>query len=141
MVLVDSCVWIEASRERGDLHVKLALRALLDEYEAAYCGPVKLEVLGGARNEKRKALSYFFEAVPYLAMPEIIWDDAKNISWRLRDAGQAIPWNDILIACIALKQRCRVYSIDAHFQALSEKCGLLLYQPGYGGKYQRDVEG
>lgn len=49
MALVDSSVWIEAARRQGDLATKVALRALLDECEAALCSPVKLEVLGGAR--------------------------------------------------------------------------------------------
>ena len=48
MVLVDSSVWIEALWREVNVHVKLALEALLEEYEAAWCGPVKLEVLGGA---------------------------------------------------------------------------------------------
>ena len=49
MILVDSSVWIESLRREGRLDVKLALEGLLEEYEAAWCGPVKLEVLGGAR--------------------------------------------------------------------------------------------
>ncbi|MBC8040902.1 MAG: VapC toxin family PIN domain ribonuclease, partial [Opitutaceae bacterium] len=63
MVLVDSSVWIEAARRQGDLATKVALRALLDEYEAAWCSPVKLEVLGGARREERRALETFFACI------------------------------------------------------------------------------
>lgn len=44
MVLVDSCVWIEAAKAQGQVMVKLALRALLEEDEACFCGPVKLEI-------------------------------------------------------------------------------------------------
>jgi predicted nucleic acid-binding protein len=45
---VDSSVWIDALRREGGLQVKLALENLLEEYEAAFCGPTKLEVLRGA---------------------------------------------------------------------------------------------
>lgn len=64
MVLVDSSVWTEAARRRGDLATKMALRVLLDEYEAAWCSPVKLEVMGGARREERRALGMFFRRHP-----------------------------------------------------------------------------
>ena len=59
MVLVDSSVWIEALRRDGNVHVKVALESLLQEYEATFCGPVKLEVLGGARKQDRQTRRAF----------------------------------------------------------------------------------
>jgi len=135
MVLVDSCVWIEASRAKGDLQVKLGLEGLLQEAEAAFCGPIKLEVLGGARKESRRALSFFFEAVPYVAMSEDDWPRAVKLGWRLRDRGVTAPWNDVLIAAIALRTHCRVYSTDRHFELLRDHAGITLYEPGYGGSF------
>ena len=58
MVLVDSSVWIEAIRRAGRLEVKVGLEGLLDEYAAAWFGPVKLEVLGGARAQERSRLTW-----------------------------------------------------------------------------------
>ena len=46
MVLVDSSVWIEALRRRGDLATKVALEALLEVDGALVTGPILLEVLG-----------------------------------------------------------------------------------------------
>ena len=135
MVLVDSCVWITAAKLQGDILVKLALEALLTEDEAAFCGPVKLEVLGALRLEKRKSVLRAMSVVPYLQMLDTQWDEAVRLSWNLRSKGVTVPWNDVLIASIALKQNCRVYSIDSDFQAISRAAGLPLYQPGYGGSY------
>ncbi len=135
MVLVDSCVWIHANSPKGDLLVKVALEALLEEYEAAWCGPVKLEVLGAARKEKRKALSFFFDVVPYLVGDDSVWEEAKELSWRIRDAGHSLPWNDLLIAVLARRHQCRVYTLDAHFDLLQRHAGVLLYRPGYNGSY------
>jgi len=135
MVLVDSCVWIEAGKAQGDVRVKLALRALLDEAEAGFCGPVKLEVLGAARKERRKALNFFFEVVPYVPVVEKHWDRAKELGWKLRDKGMSLPWNDVLIAAVALDSDCRVYSVDGHFEVLRDITGLILYQPGYAGGF------
>jgi predicted nucleic acid-binding protein len=135
MVLVDSCIWIEAAKRQGDLLVKLALEALLTEGVAAFCGPVKLEVLGAVRQERRDSFSRRMNIVPYIPMPETLWDEAVRLSWRLRDTGLTVPWNDILIANLGLSRELRVYSIDGHFQKISTATGLVLYQPGYGGKF------
>jgi predicted nucleic acid-binding protein len=138
MVLVDSCIWITAAKAHGDLQVKLALEALLHENEAAFCGPVKLEVLGGARKERRRALSFFFEAVPYIPMQDKDWQLAVELGWLLRERGVNAPWNDVLIASLARTHDCRVYSIDNHFTLFRDHCGLSLYEPGYGGGFQPD---
>ena len=136
MVLVDSSVWIEALRRDGDVNVKLALEGLLEEYEAAWCGPVKLEVLGGARVQDRKKLEEQFSCLPYFPMADAAWDSAKNLAWRLRDRGCTAPWNDILIATLSMLADCRVYSIDKHFGQMRQSgAGIRLYQPGYAGGY------
>jgi predicted nucleic acid-binding protein len=136
MVLVDSSVWIEALRRDGNVNVKLALENLLEEYEASWCGPVKLEVLGGARVQDRKKLEAQFSCIPYFPMADAAWDSAKNLAWRLRDKGCTVPWNDILIAALSVKADCRIYAVDKHFQMMYESgAGIRLYCPGYAGKY------
>src|SRR3989338_6897153 len=131
MVLIDSSIWIESFRRNGDLLVKVALEGLLEEYEALWCGPVKLEVLGAARKEERNRLEFFFECIPYHATPDTAWDEAKCLSWRLRDRGFSLQWSDVLIATLALNLNVRVYSNDHHFEIISREAGLRLYQPGY----------
>ena len=136
MVLVDSSVWIEAARRQGDVAVKAALRALLDEYEAAWCSAVKLEVLGGARAEERRALAAWFACIPYVECRESDWEAAVALAWRLRDGGLTVPWNDLLIATMAQQRDLRLYARDAHFEAMALKTTLLLYRPGYGGRFE-----
>lgn len=138
MVLVDSSVWIEAARRQGDLATKVALRALLDEYEAAWCSPVKLEVLGGARREERRALEMFFGVIPYVACGEAEWEAAKALAWRAREAGHTLPSNDLLISATAASRGWRVFSRDAHFATLAGLGGAALYTPGYGGSFRSE---
>lgn len=114
---------------------KRALQGLLEEYEAAWCSPVKLEVLGGARIAERKTLMGYFEILPYFEATEKDWDAAVANSWRLREKGQVVKWNDLLIATIAMRRDMRVFARDKHFQIMSETIGLRLYEPGYGGSY------
>lgn len=135
MVLVDSSVWIEASRREGDLMCKVALRALLDEYEAVTCSPVLLEVLGGARKDERNEMQEYFGLIPHISAGSQDWKEAVQHAWKLRDNGHSVPWNDLLVATIALRRGLRAFAKDKHFELMSRELGLPLYVPGYGGSY------
>ncbi len=135
MVIVDSSVWIEAARRQGDLTCKVALEALLEEYEAALCSPVQLEVLGGARKEERRALAAGFSVLPYVPVTESTWKLGLQNAWKLSDDGIRTPWNDLLIATLSIEHGCRIYARDKHFEMMSGVIGVRLYHPGYGGSF------
>jgi predicted nucleic acid-binding protein len=139
MVLVDSSAWIESLRRNGDMRVKLAVEGLLEAYEAQWCSPVRLEVLGGARLEERALLGKRFSVIPYRPCREDDWDRAVALAWRIRGKGLTVPWLDVLIAAIAIHDGTRLYATDAHFQEIAKHSGLLLYRPGYGGSFS-DVD-
>jgi len=138
MVLVDSSIWIEASRRTGSLEVKVGIEGLLDAYEATLCSPVMLEVLGGARKEDRKQLNADFSCLPYFRVTEADYIAAVRHNWKLRDAGITAPANDVLIATMAVRLFCRVYAQDKHFEAMAPVLGFALYEPGYGGSFRPD---
>ena len=140
MVLVDSSVWIIAGKRDGDLAVKVALESLLDAFEACWCGVVKLEVLGWVKAEKRRKMQFFFSTIPYRTITEPTWEAAKNLGWKLRDAGLTIPNNDILQAALAIEAGVRLYAVDHHFEEIAKYAPLMLYRPGYGGSYDPGVE-
>lgn len=135
MVLVDSSAWIEALRRKGDLRVKLAIEGLLDAYEAQWCSPVRMEVMGGARMEERVRLGMYFAVIPYRPSREDDWDRAIALAWRLRGKGLTVPWLDVLTAAIAIHDGTRLYAVDAHFQEIARHSELMLYRPGYGGAF------
>jgi len=135
MVLVDSSCWIESFRKNGKIEVKAGVKGLLDEFLALLCGPVELEVLGGARANERKRMKTYFDILPYRPSDHKIWREAIETGWKLRDAGVTAPWNDTIIATIACQYNYRVYSIDKHFPMMSKILGFPLYEPGYGGRY------
>ncbi len=138
LILVDSCMWIDAIRLKGATETKLAIKGLLDEYAAVLCGPVELEVLGGARKEERPKLKEYFDILPYRPSDHTLWRKAAETSWKLRDSGLNCPWNDCIIATIALEHDYQVYSQDKHFKAMAEILPIQLYTPGYMGMYNPD---
>ena len=135
MILVDSSIWIEAGRRDGDLAAKVGLESLLGEYEAVLCAPVRLEVLGGARQNERERMERGFSCLPFIQVLDKDWLAAVENSWKLRDAGLTVPWNDILIATLAVRAKMRVYAKDKHFVSMAPILGFTLYEPGYGGMY------
>lgn len=139
MVLVDSSVWIRANQANGDLLAKVALESLLEEDEAAFCGPVRLEVLGAMRRASRSRFDAYFEQVPYLTMIDATWEHAVRIARVLSDEARVtLPWNDVLIAAIAQRHQVRVYTLDGHFQTLAQYAGVRLYTPGSGGSFTKE---
>ncbi len=135
MVLVDSSVWIESFRRSGRLDVKVAIEGLLEAYEAQWCSPVRLEVLGGARKEERARLGRHFSVVPYRSCTERDWDHAVALAWKIRQQGMTVPWLDVVIATLAARDGVRLYAIDAHFEKIAPIADIVLYEPGYGGAY------
>jgi predicted nucleic acid-binding protein len=140
MVLVDTSALIEFFRRQGNLEVKLAVRGLLDAFEATLCGPVELEFLGGARREEKDRIQAWFNILPYLRNDQKIWRRAAETYSKLRAEGLTVPWNDALIATLALKSGCRVYAVDKHFESMAPLLGLRLYKPGYAGSYRPENE-
>jgi len=138
MVIVDTSAWIEFFRRDGKPAVKLAMKSLVEELEATLCGPVEMEFLGGAHPHERMRIQSRFDILPYLNNDQKIWRKAATHYATLRTKGVTIPWNDALIATLALEQDCRVYSVDQHFEALEQHLNLRLYKAGYNGHFQAE---
>lgn len=136
MVLVDSSAWIAAFRRESE--VQLAVDGLLKAYEAQWCAPVRIEVLGGARADNRYGLEGYFSVIPYRRCYEEDWARAVALAWRIRDRGLTVPWLDVLIAALALHDDVRLYALDRHFEQIGEMTGLRLYRPGYTGGFTPD---
>jgi predicted nucleic acid-binding protein len=140
MVLVDTSAMVEFFRRAGALEVKLAVRGLLDAFEATLCGPVELEFLGGARRDEKDRIQAWLNILPYLRNDQKLWRKGAETYSRLRAEGVTVKWNDALIATLALDADCRVYAVDKHFTAMAPVLGLKLYTPGYAGTYRPESE-
>jgi len=136
MVLVDTRAWIEFFRRDGDPAVKLAMKALIEELEATLSGPVEMEFFGGARPHERRRIQRRFDILPYLTNDQKIWREAATHYATLRGKGVTVPWNDVLVATLALRHKCRAYAVDEHFEVMKKHLGLRLYTPGYNGAFE-----
>ena len=138
MVIIDTSAWIDFFRRDGKIEVKLAVKGLLDAFEGALCGPVEMEFLGGARPSKMEAIRSWFNIIPYLTSDQKIWRKVASNFSAMRSKGFTLPWNDLLIATLALEKDVAVYANDKHFETMAEHLQVRLYRPGYNGAFNQD---
>jgi len=126
VIIADTSVWIPFfNRPRST--EKQALDLLIDADEVALVGVVLAELLQGCRSRKeREEVEEGLLALPYLEMTRETWIMAGEISSPLLRKGVTLPMSDLVVAAIALEHRCRVYSLDAHFEKIP---GLPRYIP------------
>ena len=140
MVLIDTSAWVEFLRRGGDLEVKVSVGNLRDELKGGICGPVEMELLGGALECHREGLGQDLKLLPYFRSDHRLWKEAALNFRKLREKAVTAPWTDILIATIALNHSCRVYAVDRHFQLMAPILGIRLYEPGINGQYRPDTD-
>ncbi len=138
MVIIDTSAWVDFFRRDGDLSTKLAVKGLLDAFEGVLCGPVEMEFLGGARTNEIGEIKAWFDLIPYLTNDQKIWRKVAANYAKLRAEGHILPWNDIMIATIAMEKDAAVFAHDKHFPVIAEVLKVHLYQPGYNGIFNPD---
>lgn len=116
MILADSSAWVEYDRASGSA-VHLRLKGLIDaDGPIAVTQPVILEVVAGARDERREAdlrrLLGRFELLSFEAVSD--FDGAVRIYRRCRGAG-VTPRGmiDCMIAAVAWRRGATMLACDA----------------------------
>ena len=129
MVLPDTSVWIpyfrSASGADGD-----RLEALIKAGEAAICGPVLAELLGGADEAQRSSIADTAGGLPWAELDHVSWSAVGTAAYRLRQAGQTLPLTDLAIAVAAAHAGYALWSLDPDFERIAPVLdGLELYRP------------
>ena len=114
MILVDSNVFIEFWKNPLDNQKKVFLYN-----EIAICGVIKSELLRGTSSEKQfievfNALDCF----NYLFFEESDWSELAKLFVDLRKTGISIPFQDGMIAYLAIKNNCKLWTNDKHFKLI-----------------------
>ncbi len=116
MILVDSSVWVEYDRATGS-PTHLRLKGLIEaDGPIAVCEPVVMEVLAGARDDRRETelrrLLERFEMLNFDAVTD--FDGAVRVYRRCRAAG-ITPRGmlDCMIAAVAWRRGATLLAHDA----------------------------
>lgn len=120
LVLIDTCVWVPFFN-RPQSAEKRAVDDLLDDDRAALIGPIVTEILQGIPREAQAG--YVASLLRGMRCLETIWGDwpeAARLGRRLAAAGHRLPLSDLILAAVALRLDAEIYTIDPHFDLISE---------------------
>lgn len=119
IVLVDTSSWVEALRSRGDEAVRERVFKLMTEARAAVCDLVLVELWNGARGayEKRK-LSELEKEITCLETTREVWNTARALARKCRQAGETVPTADLIISACAVTYRAGIEHCDAHIDTI-----------------------
>ncbi len=118
-VIADTCVWIEFFRTKSEMSNRM--RDLIASSSVAGTGLIIAELLQGIKsNKEREIIIDIFNTIEYLEITKDIWTESGILSRKLRSLGKTIPLSDIIIACCAKKHQYQIFTIDKHFQAITD---------------------
>jgi len=118
LVLVDSCIHIEARKHAPEL-----LRVIFGthpDYEFATCGMVEFEVMRGIKTPRAQAFARAqFALLRYLPTTHSTWACAREIAYDLDRRGVPIKPQDMIIAACAQEAGAAVFTRDRHFSEIT----------------------
>jgi predicted nucleic acid-binding protein len=122
MVLVDTSVWISLFRKENE-EIGQKMWGLTAANQAAVCGQVWVEYIGGFRKEsERKKHAKAFQAFPYLETTHKAYELGADLLGKYPQLGPG----DAMIAATAITTGAPLFTTDHDFQALRKE-GLVLF--------------
>ena len=127
LILPDTSCWIEFFRPRGDQAVRSQLLHWLGADYLVICGPVRAEVLRGARKTEAPQIVEAFAGLRHLESVEGDWLTVEQKARALADCGHNVPLLDLLIAAVAHRCGAVLAHKDAHFHTIAQVLPLRLH--------------
>ena len=114
MILVDTNVIISFWRSPTE-----KLKGIFENNQIAISGVTRAELLHGAKNNTdfiyiEGALNSFEE----LDVDREIWSQLGKILFKLRRKGIKVPFQDALIATLAIANNCQLWTYDNHYKLI-----------------------
>ncbi len=126
IVIVDTSVWIEYLERLNPL-IRDDLVELLRRGEVATGGLVVAELRRGARSPSQvRTILDAMEPLMYFEVDQATWLRAGEISAEGTARGYELKVGDCLLAALALREGCSVFTLDRDFDRIP---GLKLYRP------------
>jgi len=119
-VVIDTSVWIEAFRPKGDPVLADTVKRLIKTGHILVPGIIKAELLRGTKTQAEfDHLKTLLEALPCLPMRESFWDDVAAFSFTLLRQGLTVPLVDATIALLCIQNNTVLLHRDRHFDLIA----------------------
>jgi len=98
-----------------------AIDKLLDIDRVALIGPIIAEVLSGfRRKDQADWIASRLRVTHYLEVSRDDWQAAADLARELASKGHKPPLTDLVIATVARRMNCFVYTTDPHFDLIAD---------------------
>lgn len=116
MILIDSNIIIEFWK-KGDEKYLNTFRTR-DIFLAGVC---KAELLKGAKSDKEfRQIKQALKNFPEISTSDSIWERLGDNLYKLRKSGITVPFQDALIATLALEYSLKLWTLDKHFKMIQK---------------------
>lgn len=123
MILLDTNVIIDMLNDQNNENW-----TLFQSQDVYICGIVAAELYQGIRNEREEnAVSLFVNSINSIPIMESDWKEIGLFIAKLKRSGLTVPFQDAVIAYVAIKSKCNLLSCDKHFklvQSVDERLQL-----------------
>jgi len=123
MKLVDTSLWVEFLRRKGDVKIKHLMGQWLQDDLIAYTCPIQFELLCGVRTNERADLDAALKFSRHLPFGTADWVAAAELEVRFKSKGLNMPRNDLFVAVVAIRESLPLCCRDQHFSAMAKICG------------------
>ena len=114
MILVDTNIIIDFWDKPTD-----EIKNALEKNDIAICGVIKTELLRGSNSEKQfSQMEDALNDFKYLSFSEKDWISLAKQFLTLKKNGLVVPFQDAMIAYLAIKNNCEVWTNDKHFKLM-----------------------
>ena len=128
-VIIDTSAWIDSFRPRAQKGLSLLVKDLVLQDRVLMPGIVKTELLRGTRTKSEfNRLSDLLKGITYLPVNDEFWDRLSEFSFQLFRKGITVPLTDTYIALLCLENKTPILHRDKHFDLISEKTPLKIFQ-------------
>jgi predicted nucleic acid-binding protein len=130
-VLVDTCVWSLAFKNKDSRNKKLILEleTLIDENRVAIIGPIKQEILSAYKNEdKFKTIMQHLAYFPNMNLIDTDYEIAARFHNICRGKGIQGGHIDFLICSIAARTNSFIYTLDKDFSRYKKYLPIEIYK-------------
>ena len=126
LFLVDTSVWLEVLPPgRGTPALRERIDGLLSADRVATTGMIRLELLGGTRSQEEwERLRELLYALHPLSVTEGHWEEAAGMGFQLRRQGITVPFTDLLIGAVTMRDGAVLVHRDRHFDLIASHLPL-----------------
>jgi len=119
-IIVDTSAWIDYFNKPNS-KIGKAVENIIKQEKIFIAGVILTELLQGAKVQQEfDDLLDSMLAIPVLETNLNTWIETGRLAFTLRRQGITIPTTDLIIAALARRENCAIFTLDHHFKKIPE---------------------